>query len=84
MPEQKSEIMTPEEWVELGHLLNTPIDFEKLITKGILKKKSGKRYQVLDWRRVPEHVSAQVILVGFEEKRDSSGKRITNCFIEFK
>ena len=50
--------MTPEEWMELGKLLDTPIDFEELIARGILRKKSVNRYQVLDWNRIPEHVLA--------------------------
>ena len=84
MPDKQSKIITPEKLEQLRKDLETPIDFDKLIAKGILKKKSAKRYQILDRHRVPEHVWAQVISIEFEEKRDSSGKKITNSFIEFK
>jgi hypoxanthine phosphoribosyltransferase len=39
----------------LAQTLATPIDFEQLIADGILKK-WGAWYQVLDWKRLPEHV----------------------------
>jgi hypothetical protein len=40
-------------------LLEMPVDFDALCAEGVLMRK-GKRFKVLDARRLPEHVSARI------------------------
>jgi hypothetical protein len=40
--------------LELIKLAATPIDFDQLIADGVLRK-HGKRYELLDLARLPEH-----------------------------
>lgn len=84
MQNKLPKIVTREELEQLRKDLETPIDFDELIAAGILKKKSAKRYQVLDWGRIPRHVSVQVTSAGQEYKRDSHGKIIFETIIGFK
>src|SRR5262249_53410513 len=46
---------TVEEVRALACLLARPIDFAGLAAAGVLRKR-GAWYEVLDWRRLPEHV----------------------------
>ena len=54
--------------------LATPIDFEDLIKKGIIKKR-GAWYEILDKNKLPKHVGAQII----EFKHSSTPNEPTLC-----
>ncbi|HYN82280.1 MAG TPA: hypothetical protein VES88_12315 [Gemmatimonadaceae bacterium] len=41
----------------------TPIDFDSLVKKGVLKKKSARRYAILDMQRVPEYARKQITAI---------------------
>ncbi|MES9280122.1 hypothetical protein ABEP46_12410 [Cutibacterium acnes] len=60
--DQTYQVMTKEEVLEKAKILATPIDFEKLIADGILKKK-GAGYVILDTNRLPEHAKSKIIEV---------------------
>ncbi len=51
--------LTKEEVEERIKLLRTPIDFERLISDGVLQRE-GAWYRILDPARLPEHVIAQI------------------------
>ena len=50
------DVMSPQEWIDVVTEMETPIDFEKLIADGALKRRSKTTYLVLDRDRVPKHV----------------------------
>lgn len=48
-----------EQLKQIVEWLATPIDFEQLVTDGVLKKR-GAWWEVLDWKRLPEHANQKV------------------------
>lgn len=56
----ENDIMSKQEMKEKLKKLATPIDFEGLIKKGVLKKK-GAWYEILNMDKLPKHAKAQAI-----------------------
>jgi hypothetical protein len=59
MPEDRNTLITKEYFLEKVQSLATPIDFEALISDGILEKK-GARYKILDMTRLPRHAQDKI------------------------
>ncbi len=57
--DQKGGVMSKEEMLEKAKSLATPIDFEALISDGILEKK-GAWYKILDMERLPDHAKDKI------------------------
>mgnify|MGYP000114212403 CR=1 FL=1 len=55
--------ITRESILEKAKSLATPIDFEDLIEKGILKKK-GAKYKILDMDKLPQHAKDKITEFG--------------------
>ena len=60
MSEDPNTPVTKKYLLEKVQSLATPIDFETLISDGILEKK-GARYKVLDMARLPQHAQDKII-----------------------
>ena len=63
--------MTREDVMSQLQRLATPIDFDALVAEGVLRK-VGASYEVLNPKRLPEHVSAQATGVKAKTQRDGS------------
>lgn len=59
---------TKEGLLNHAKILATPIDFDRLINDGILKKK-GAWYEILDMERLPEHAKNRISAVLFDGRR---------------
>lgn len=57
--DQKDGVMSKEEMLEKAKSLATPVDFEALISDGILEKK-GTWYKILDMERLPDHAKGKI------------------------
>ena len=53
--------------LELIKLAASPIDFDQLIADGVLRK-HGKRYELLDLARLPEHARRKIRIVTTSSK----------------
>jgi len=53
VPKGRPAIMSADELRRRLELASIPIDFDKLVTEGILARK-GRRYLILDYARLPE------------------------------
>jgi hypothetical protein len=53
--------------LELIKLAATPIDFDHLIADGVLRK-HGKRYELLNFARLPEHARRKIRAIGTSSK----------------
>ena len=51
----KKPIITKEELLAKAKSLSTPIDFEELISQGILEKMAGNKFKILSMERMPQH-----------------------------
>lgn len=49
-----------EQLVAMARKLVTPVDIPALIAEGVIAKERGAWYEVLDGKRLPEHVTAQI------------------------
>ena len=58
-----------EEIRRLQTLLATPIDFDSLIASGVIRAAKGGWYEIVDWRRLPEHARQQL-----REVKQQTGK----------
>ena len=56
-----SDKLTREKIIELARELATPIDFDELIAKGILIRRSAQWYEVIDFGALPSHASRKKI-----------------------
>lgn len=65
-----SDKLMREKIIELARELATPIDFDELIAKGILIRRSAQWYEVVDFKALPSHASRQAS----ELKQDRDGK----------
>ena len=51
----KKPIITKEELLAKAKSLSTPIDFDELISQGVLEKMAGNKYKILSMERMPQH-----------------------------
>jgi hypothetical protein len=58
---------TDQTLLELIKLAASPIDFDQLIADGVLRK-HGKRYELLDLARLPEHARRKIRIVTTSSK----------------
>ncbi len=65
-----SDKLTREKIIELARELATPIDFDELIAKDILIRRSAQWYEVIDFGALPSHASRQASAM----KHDRNGK----------
>lgn len=52
--------ITRESLLEQAKLHATPIEFDDLITRGVLERK-GKRYKILSMKDLPDHAKVKII-----------------------
>jgi hypothetical protein len=53
--------------LQLIKLAATPVDFEQLIADGVLRK-HGKRYELLDLPRLPDHARRKIRIITTSSK----------------
>lgn len=58
--DKKNGVMSKEEILKKAKSLATPIDFEALVSDGILIK-NGAWYKILDMERLPEHAKDKIM-----------------------
>ena len=75
--ERKKRPATHPELIEAGEALATPIDFEQLLTDGVLRKARGW-YEILDPNRLPDHAWQKIksIKSGNRVKFRKANKRV--------
>ena len=66
------------EWLEVVSQSATPIDFDSLIARGVLKRRSTLKFEVLDSKGVPANVWRQARAV---ETRKVKGKTKTTITV---
>ena len=54
-----ADLPTWEELRQLEEMLSTPIDFDRLVADGVLRKK-GAWWKILDVSRLPQHVRCKI------------------------
>ncbi len=67
--------LTKEELIAIARELATPIDFDELIAKGILIRRSEQWYEVIDFKALPSHAIRQVSAMEHNRiEHDRNGK----------
>jgi hypothetical protein len=72
-----NKIMSDQEWLQIVSESATSIDFDSLIAKGILKRRSKFTYLVLDFKKVPAHVWRQAQAVATTKVKGKTTSVIT-------
>lgn len=58
--DQKQPVITKEELLEKAKSLAKPIDFDVLLSDGVIEKK-GRKYKILSMDKLPQHAKDKII-----------------------